>query len=643
MANYHFIPHTLTPLKKQRALKVISTFDIETDEWDDDTWGKTEQQVMRWHNRPLNPFLSGYLAKGKEHIFEGKDCISEFLNDYLVHDNRQYVCFAHNGGKFDFLALYETLKRDKELSERFIAKPFLAHSRIISLTIVDHDKHAWHFRDSYALLPESLKRLCEGFKPLHMKKERLHIPEGVSSWDFYQANKQEWLEYFKSDLWSLFEILQLFNNVITDIGGCVGHTIASTAMLTFRRKFLHQEIPNYFQWNDFIRRGYPGGRVEIFNMYAMECGKPYYYYDCNSEFPSVMHDNDFPVSLPRRTHYDKAEDCIGRPGMMECDIVTPPDLEIPILPYRTKEKKLLFPLGNWRGVYEHCLIEKALRYGYDIKPLRVLEFDGAPIFGGYVDTLHDLKMNSEEGAFKKVMKFLLNCLYGKFGEHQDREELITDLAEDIKGAYPWDNVFGYSLRKFKRYSAYHLPAIAARVTSLAELKLYSQIEQVQRMGGIIYYCDTDSIITDVRLPTSKLLGEWKLEHEIISAVFLAPKTYMLHTYDKDDPYKIVMKGFTEKFRHHMTFDMFRNALPPHNDFTPFFEWRVAPASMKKANIRHLDGFVTNVEPRSVRHIYDKREILDDLTTRPLQVKDGVVQWKQPPILEKEAYDYTDEY
>ena len=126
-------------------------------------------------------------------------------------------------------------------------------------------------------------------------------------------------------------------------------------------------------------------------------------------------------------------------------------------------------------------------------------------------------------------------------------------------------------------------------------------------------------------------------------MFLAPKTYIPHTYDKDDPYKIVMKGFTEKFRHHMTFDMFRNALPPHNDFTPFFEWRVAPASMKKANIRHLDGFVTNVEPRSVRHIYDKREILGDLTTRPLQVKDGVVQWKQPPILEKEAYDYTDEY
>jgi len=633
VVNYNFVPKALAPLKKQRLLDKIAVFDMETSPWLMDTYGMTEKEVMRWHNKPIKPFLVGLLIDGEITYYDGKDCVKDFLIDYLHFSRRPYICFAHNGGKFDFLSLYETLRSDPELSEKFTAKAHMAHSRMIAMTVYDKHKHTWKFRDSFALLSSSLEKLCEDFKPEHnkleMSEEDYHIP--------YKGHEQFWKRYLDNDLWSLFEILTMFNKVIAEVGGCVGFTIASTAMSTFRKKFLKQPIPTYFKWNNFVRIGYSGGRVEVFNMYAMDVNKPYYYYDCNSEYPSVMYEQKFPISKPERVHYKDADECIGKCGIMECDVITPPDLDIPILSFRTPDKKLLFPLGSWRASYEFSLIEKALKYGYVIKPKRVIEFQGERIFNEYVGRFYDLKKHSE-GAVQKTMKLLLNCLYGKFGEKSEREELVTDPDDDIIGTFPTDSEFGYTIRKFLRYSGHHLPAIAARVTALAQLRLYNFIEYAQSKGGTIYYCDTDSVITDVRLPTSRELGEWKLEHEFIEGAFLAPKTYCLHTFDKDKPFKLVMKGFSKSLQNHLTLKDFERALPPHNDFTPFQEMRISPASFKTIYRRHLDGFVTEVSKKSIKQIYTKRKINDDLTTEPLQVINGEVQWAVQPSEELEPYE-----
>ena len=68
-------------------------------------------------------------------------------------------------GKFDFLALYETLIRDEHLSKRFYPKPFLAHGRVIALTIKDRDKHVWHFRDSIACCREASRASASPSSP----------------------------------------------------------------------------------------------------------------------------------------------------------------------------------------------------------------------------------------------------------------------------------------------------------------------------------------------------------------------------------------------------------------------------------------------------------------------------------------------
>lgn len=609
MANYGFIPRALAPLAKQRLLKNIAVFDIETTSWPDDCGSLTETEKQSWNNRRIEPFLVMF-TDGKRRLFwEDPDCMKDFLKDHLTHKNRQWVTFAHNGGKFDFLALYETLIRDPGLSKRFHAVPFLAHGRIIALKIKDADKHVWHFRDSYSLLLASLNNLCKAFKPAHMKLSRPVVP--------YAEAVESWREYGMNDCLALYEILNMFNDTIRDVGGAVGYTIASTAMLTFRKKFLKQELPNYFAFNTIFRNAYYGGRVEIIRMHAPDRGTPYYYYDVNSEYPAVMYENCFPVSKPRSVRYKDVFDCCGRCGIMEASIISPNKLDIPLLPYREpSSKKLLFPLGRWVGWYDFSLIEKALSLGYRIKPLRCYEFDDAPLFREYVSTFYKLKSESE-GALRETMKRLLNSLYGKFGEHHEREELITDPDEDITGSFPYDDVFGYSIRKYVRYSAYHLPAIAARITALAQLKLYSYIEKAVAAGGRIYYMDTDSLVTDVRLPTDTDLGGLKMEHEIKKAVFLAPKTYCLSLYD-DEKEKIVMKGFSSAFHDHITYKDFEEALFTGNLYK-FREENIEPASLKTVHIRHLDGFVTVLQKKSLNTFYDKRLINPDYSTEPLTI------------------------
>lgn len=599
----------LKPLKTAKTLKNIAVFDIETTEWLDDTYGLTKEEVMKWHDKPIVPFLAMFYDGKKIKYYEGKTCVTKFLKDYLHFKNRGYLTFAHNGGKFDFIALYQALIESQYLRSRFHPKPILAHGSIISLTMKDNDKHAWHFRDSYMLLKDSLNNLCKSFKPDHTKMLRPRCR--------YEDDKEGWRLYCENDCKSLYEILKTFNNIIIDIGGSIGYTAPSTAMKTFRKKFLKIDIPVYFEYNNLFRNAYYGGRVEVINMLAQETGHPYYYYDVNSEYPDVMARNIFPVSKPKNVLYKDVDECFGKCGIMECHVKAP-DMHIPILPFHDLTRtKLIFPVGEWDGFYEFSLIEKALMCNYEITPKRIWEFEGERIFQEYIDRFYYLKQNSE-GAERTIMKLLMNSLYGKFGEHQEREELITDPDEDITGAYPYDNVFGYSIRKYEKFSAYHLPAIACRVTALAQLKLYSYIEEIQRKNGKIYYMDTDSVVTDVRIPTGTGLGELKLEHEIQKAVFLAPKTYILHTYDLDNPYKIVMKGFTEHFKKHFTYEDFEEALLT-NDFSKFKEWQISPASIKKVNIRHLSGFVTLVEPQSIQSMYDKRQVMDDYSTKPWKI------------------------
>lgn len=614
-----FKPACLTPLSKAYELKNIAVVDIETNRWLDYDELKDipyEKLKKKWHGKPLKPFLICWYdhVTKNERSFDGPECIKDFLTFYLVKKNRDKITYAHNGGGFDFNAIYQTLVSEPCFSGFY---PNIVHVNggIMVLRIHDKNKHSWQFRDSMYLLKHSLERLCASFNPSVKKLTMPPYP--------YQKHRQAWQQYCMNDCKSLAEILTMFSDLIVhQIGGSMGMTSSSTAMRTFRHKFLHRELPTYFERNNFVRLGYYGGRTEVFNMDAPYRGEPYYLVDVNSMYPSVMHDNIFPVSIPKRVVYQDPWDCTGRCGMMECEVVAPKDLNIPLLPYRDEENmgKLIFPLGHWKGVYEFSLIEKALELGYKIRPLRTLEFEGDYLFREYIDTIYPIKQNST-GALYEIAKVLQNGLYGKFGEHSERQVLITDPEADILGTFPvpYDEM-GYTTKTLVKYAAHHLPAIAVRVTALAQLKLYAGIEHIMNRGGTVYYTDTDSMVIDKKMNTSNRLGDWGMKTEMTRGVFFAPKAYC-YEYLKDGELKIEqkLKGFSHDFTRTLTFDDFHKALPPWNDYSSFEENSMHPSSFKEISTRHLNGFSTVVKTRTIQKGYDKRTANPDYSTVPLHI------------------------
>jgi len=623
----------LTPLKTQKLLSNFSVFDIETEKWSDDITNKPDQAEY-WHGRDLNPFFLTHWDGSEPHFYAGKNCVKDFVDDIIGKKKYRapHVFYAHNGGKFDFLPVFHYLKSQKPW---YHILPMMQHARIMNMRIKDRNRNVWMLRDSFSLLPHSLKRLCKGFKTPHQKMELPEVP--------YKGNKKLWEEYCLNDCLALYDVLSMFSDVIKEVGGSIAGSAAGTAMRTWRLSYLKRCIPTYHDFNKMFRNAYYGGRTEIFNQYARAEDGPFYDYDVNSMYPSVMKDYLYPVSYPVRVDWDDPSEVRGRLGIMECRVAAPADLDIPLLPFHA-EKKLLFPIGTWTGFYDFCEIDKALSLGYDIEPLRTWEFEGDYIFKDFVDTFYPMKQANKGNAKGEIAKLLQNSLYGKTGEHDEQPKLIEE--GDYLGLAPTDLIYGYATKTEVRRSPYHLPAIALRVTALARIRLYEYFEKIRALGGTIYYCDTDSIITDVRMPTGNELGGIKMVKDFSRGVFLQPKMYLFDPfeYQYDDEKKRILdyvacKGFSRQFKERLTFELFEEALLTQ-DFSKLSEKTVRPASFKESFIRKQYGFTTIVQERSVQNTYDKRNVNPDYSTTPIKMLDGVSLYI--PHQYDEEYTYQDE-
>jgi hypothetical protein len=94
-------------------------------------------------------------------------------------------------------------------------------------------------------------------------------------------------------------------------------------------------------------------------------------------------------------------------------------------------------------------------------------------------------------------------------------------------------------------------SVAAAITSKARIKLYKGFESVQKDGGRLLYCDTDSIVasfekTSINDKLDKKIGEVYFDSKlsdtiVIDAVFALPKTYAIILQNKTEVIKV--KGF----------------------------------------------------------------------------------------------------
>lgn len=429
--------------------------------------------------------------------FDGREyyhfrTVDAFLDHILQKKYASFRWFAHFGGRYDMNFIFDRLQERGNCNVEF----YCSGSMVIRMRI-RHGRYLAYLCDSFRLLPAALRDLTIAFNVEHKK----------TSYDFgNMVFGRELLEYNEQDCRGLYEVLYNF----FEQTGIRSETFATHALRYWRREFLTRTIWKPHEYvTDFIRRGLFGGHVEVFKRTAPNLNA----YDVNSMYPFVM---QFPVPVDYVAESKQLKESLY--GFVEA-IVKVPDMYIPPLP--VKLEKLFFPVGEIRGVWTTEELFEAEQRGAKIqKIIKGYYFRCEEIFKDYVERLYRLKKTAGEPT-RTIAKYLLNSLFGKFGQHPDKRVFCTEKEAPV-GAYPIikpDGIpSGFCEYHRRSRSAYLLPHISAAITSKARLVLLHSLNEDS------YYCDTDSIFTTASMAIGSEIGQWSLVGQG-EATFYQPKLY----------------------------------------------------------------------------------------------------------------------
>ena len=653
----------------------------------------------------------------KRHFLLG-GTIDRFMRHVLTPEYEGATIYAHNGGNFDHLFILAWLKQHQDEFE-FTITP--VQSTIQQLEV--RRRRApyktggkskkkiikWTFLDSLKLLPMGLDKAAKTFGLAGKVEMDLHLPE----------NDPRWEEYLRQDCLQLYEVLvRAFDMIENRLGGEVGMTAPSTSMKLFRRKYLgrngaprrlprHAHFPGCTGFtsnasgqeveclgcaHDWIRRSYYGGRTEIFEHY----GENLHYYDINSSYVAAMAEG-MPVGdrmISDTLDWRMMETCVG---FCECEVWIPTDCVLPPLPHRAENGKLVFPTGYFSGVWnteELALLFDPQVKGQIISVKQTIWFGRKKVFDTMVQELWGLRDKSRpdfDEGLSALAKLLGNSLYGKFAMKEERQQIVmachqgpgvcflcSAIVEDDKevcsecaGAKPANPRMESEVwYQTKHVSApYIIPQISAHITTLARIRIWKFMQQALALGGKLYYSDTDSIITDVVLPSSGALGALKDEYpgELLRGAYIQPKVYMIekmapvtghpaeagqvaalepvavskvfegeHLPACEDrkkckgcsPYKIAMKGFPKKCAEtNVDVRTKENLELLQAGGKVRFKRLCKVRSLAREGFR--EGPVLHQVEKSFQSTYDKRIVLSDGSTRPLVL--GMDEGRPPPL------------
>ena len=235
---------------------------------------------------------------------------------------------------------------------------------------------------------------------------------------------------------------------------------------------------------------------------------------------------------------DKA---LSKCGISEATVTVPKDTYLPVLCVRYKGK-LIFPTGTFRGRWTNIELVEAKKQGATIETIHAQSlFSPSPFLRSFVTTFYKLRQEAinNDDAFKSyTFKICLNSIYGKTVESIERSSVIYgyDNVEKALAKYgndrgkdeyikPTNTAGVYIICSLSEGPFRHVSA-GAYITARSRLKLLEGMRVALENGGQLYYCDTDSIVTDVQLPMfSDELGNFKLEDTFSEATFISPKVY----------------------------------------------------------------------------------------------------------------------
>jgi len=345
---------------------------------------------------------------------------------------------------------------------------------------------------------------------------------------------------------------------INDAGGNIKVTIASTALDVWRRGHLKQNLTKeeYFikdgEVKDIIFNAYYGGRTEVFKRGMFNDVN---YYDINSLYPSVM-TKKFPLPQSiKKVYYPDISNVLNFEGVSECVVTTPSNIDKPLLPIRLKDGKLVFPIGRFKGCYNHVELRRALKLGYKLELTKQYIYTQTFYpFKSYVNLFYSkrLEYKKQGSNMELVCKLLLNSLYGKFAQKNRQQlsiKMVSHLSDDeylkflksdsVNPSFIIKDDVLFDIKKTIFNGIFSFPILSSYTTSYARLLMYDYLEKYD-----VIYMDTDSIVTRDDVLTSQMLGDMKLEGRISKSIFIKPKMYLM---DDDIKVKGVSKCSVDDF------------------------------------------------------------------------------------------------
>lgn len=538
----------MIPLNDRTEWPPIAVYDIETTEW-------------------INVVLICHVDElGNKVHFE---TISDYIDWLFSHDFGSSHVWAHAGGRFDHRFLLPELQ-----SRRWDFRVALSGGSIVLLTAWNAEGRKIYFADSFRIMPNALKSIGKTVNLEKIEVDRKNIQ---------LLSKEKALEYCFRDCEIALRGLQLMKTALESVNADFAFTLASIASRWVRRgdsidwtyfykkKCQHQK--DMLIADKFCEPAYFGGRTEMFKRGVIK--GPVYYYDIVSSYPTSM---QFELPLYFKGFIPGPDDCsrdsireyLSFPGITEAWVNFPRTKVAPLcvkmdgrltFPYGHKlgrQEKLGFPKQcecgapmrshicsvchasypkyQWQpGRWTNIELLAALDRGAEILPITQARFRGVPFLKNFVQTFYNLRKQAkaEKDAFRTyAYKILLNSLYGKLVETVDRVAYVTseseiERAREEKANVQLSAVPGVYCVQSQSQGPFRHVAAGAYVTALSRLALLRGLETAMNLGGEIYYCDTDSIMTNVKLDaiSGTELGQWQLEHVFDEVEIVLPKVY----------------------------------------------------------------------------------------------------------------------
>lgn len=374
------------------------------------------------------------------------------------------------------------------------------------------------------------------------------------------AKKKSWFRYCKRDVEVMVKAWQLWLDFIRDEDlGTFGKTLAKQAFNAYRHRFMPEDLHVHTDEEviELERDSYHGGRTEAFYI-GDPPGEQYYSLDVNSMYPSVMSEYKYPTKLKKYRRNPEQELVLDSLLNGCCIAEVQVDCDVPL--YGKKiDNRLCFPVGKFQTTLTTRELSVAFERNHIVDVKSIATYKSDEIFSDYVNYFYGKRKMYERqdlDPFAFMCKLLLNSLYGKFGQKNPNWE---DIKKDSDFPNQYRTVFDVDEDEFKEYriinglvqckegevEGFHsIVSIPSHVTADARLLLWEFIEKAGREN--VFYCDTDSIITNE-------VGKQRLEE------YIKPDELGLLDIEKQDEYlsikglkdyqfgnEVVMKGIKEE-------------------------------------------------------------------------------------------------